>query len=353
MKILLLGAAGFVGANLVERLLSDGNHEVIALDIARAKIEHLVKTRRLNFIESDIRSDEVRIDNLVREADLVIDLVALANPSVYVNHPLEVFELNFIENLKIAKLCVRHDKRLIQFSTCEVYGKTPAAILGKDPTAMVWSLNEDSSPMILGPVRAHRWIYASAKQLLERVIHAYGLNDELNYTIIRPFNFIGPRIDFLPSEEAGNPRVFSHFMDALLHGTPMKLVDGGKNLRTYTYIDDAVDCIVRVIDNWGGVCDREVFNIGTPGNESSIRGLAELMREIFAKHFQVANEPVCEIISVTAEEFYGAGYDDCDRRIPDITKARMLLGWEPKHNLETTVRKTMEYFVGQNRSQPA
>jgi nucleoside-diphosphate-sugar epimerase len=351
MKVLLLGAGGFIGANLVERLLADDVHDIIAIDIARQKIEHLLKNKRLKFVACDIRHDDGVIEKLVRECDVVVDLIALANPSLYVERPLDVFELNFTENLKIAESCVRGGKRLVQFSTCEVYGKTPAAILNGKGEEMECPFHEDSSPFILGPIGMHRWIYASAKQLLERVLHAYGLEGRLNYTIIRPFNFIGPRIDFLPSEHPGNPRVISHFMDALLHGTPMKLVNGGKSLRTYTYIDDAVDCIVRIIDNANGVCDRQIFNIGTPGNETSIRGLAELMREIFSEHFRRNAEPLPEIVSVSSEEFYGSGYDDCDRRIPDIAKATTLLGWKPKHDLRSAVLKTMEYFIGQHRPQ--
>src|SRR5688572_16043930 len=236
------------------------------------------KAGTLNYVEHDIRGDVSTLDKLTASHDLVIDLVAVANPSVYVTDPLEVFKLNFTENLKIAELCVKHGKRLIQFSTCEVYGKTIAGALGVDPATMPQPFAEDTTPLIMGPVTAHRWIYACAKQLLERVLHAYGLENKLNWTVIRPFNFIGPRIDYLPSEKAGNPRVFSHFMNALLYGTPMKLVDGGKNYRAYTYIDDAIDCTARIIDNPNGVCDKQIFNIGTPENEVTIKQFAHLMK---------------------------------------------------------------------------
>lgn len=160
-------------------------------------------------------------------------------------------------------------------------------MLGQDPLSRLDPFNEDTTPLIMGPICNHRWIYASAKQLLERVLHAHGLQNKLDYTIIRPFNFVGPEIDYLPSEQAGNPRVFSHFMNgatrihascsrvavgcqelqlpawhtaqskahssavpapldaALLYGTEMKLVDGGSNLRGYTYsTNDAPLCIV-------------------------------------------------------------------------------------------------------------
>ena len=350
MKILLLGAGGFIGANLTERLVRDGKHEITALDIQREKLEDTLKTGEINYIEFDIRGNDKELERLTVEHDLIVDLVAMANPSLYVSNPVDVFKLNFTENLKIAEFCVKHRKRIVQFSTCEVYGITSARAFGKNSAEFPTPFVEDETPLIMGPVKNHRWIYACAKQLLERVLHAYGLEEGLNYSIIRPFNFIGERIDYLPSEQTGNPRVFSHFMNALLYGTPIKLVDGGCNFRAYTYIDDAVDCIVRIIENPGGVCDRQIFNIGTPENEVTIKELAEKMCEVFDKHFRRPGDPHPETISVSSEEFYGKGYEDCDRRIPDVTKARTLLGWTSKHDLDSVLYHTMKYFVDKHRA---
>lgn len=249
------------------------------------------------------------------------------------------------------------DKRLIQFSTCEVYGRSAASIKTanvvdpEDPIHATYS--EDESECILGPVSKHRWIYSCAKQLLERVLHAYGIEQGFNYSIIRPFNFIGPKIDFLLSDKDGIPRVFSFFMDALINGTPMKLVNGGTARRCYTYIDDAVECIYRIVENPGGRCDQQIFNVGSPQNELSIRELAETMRSIYAEKYLEPGQRLSEIISVTGEEFYGAGYDDSDRRIPDITKARTLLGWEPQWNLRDLIEASMEYQMNDVQSQPS
>lgn len=351
MKILLLGAGGFIGVNLTERLLADGKHELTAVDIEKEKLEGILDQPELRYIHLDIVTDGDQLEEEVKNHDLIVDLVAIANPSVYVEDPVGVFKLNFTENLKIVEHCVKHKKRIVQFSTCEVYGRTVASVSGLDPKDNPCPFNEDETPLIMGPIKNHRWIYACAKQLLERVLHAYGIQEGLNYSIIRPFNFIGPRIDYLPSEAGGgNPRVFSHFMNALLYGTPMKLVDGGVNFRAYTYIDDAVDCIVKIIENPGGVCDRQIFNIGRPDNEVTIKELAELTKEIFNEHFRQEGDPDPEIISVSGEEFYGKGYEDCDRRIADITKARTLLGWEPQYALRDVIYKTMEYFVTRYRA---
>lgn len=352
-KVLILGAGGFIGANLTERLLTEGTYAVTAIDLSAEKLGDQPDREGFVFQRLDIRDRSDALEHLVRDHDLVVDLVAMANPSLYITNPVEVFELNFTENLRIVEFCLKHSKRIVQFSTCEVYGKTVASVLGRDSAEMPFPFHEDESPLIMGPVRNHRWIYACAKQLLERVLHAYGLERGLNYTIIRPFNFIGPRIDYLPSERDGNPRVFSHFMNALLYGTPMRLVDGGLAYRAYTYIDDAVDGIVRILDNPGGVCDREIFNLGTPENETTIRGLAELMKEVFDEEFRQAGDPDPEIVSVAGEDFYGRGYEDCDRRIPDVSKARTLLGWTSKHDLRAVVRETMRHFVEAHRAKQA
>jgi UDP-apiose/xylose synthase len=348
MKVLSLGAGGFIGSHLTRRLLAEG-HQVVGVDIYDDKLQDVLDHPGLRFIQQDIRQSAWDIDPLVEEADVVIDLIAYANPGLYVKMPLEVFRLNFTENLKIAESCLKHKKRLVQFSTCEVYGRTVCTLLDgelparDDPRHAIFS--EDSSVFILGPVEKHRWIYACAKQLLERVIHAYGLEHDFNYTIIRPCNLNGPKIDYLLNETDGIPRVFSFFMEALISGTAMKLVDGGHQRRCYTYIDDAVECIYRIVENRRGVCDREIFNIGTPVNEVSIRGLAELMREIYVEKFWDGQRPLAKIVEVSAEQFYGKGYEDSDRRIPDITKARTLLGWEPRWAMRDLLENTMRYYI--------
>jgi UDP-apiose/xylose synthase len=347
MKVLSLGAGGFIGSHLTERLLSEG-HEVLGVDTHADKLAACVGQPNFRFVQTDIGSRDFDMDAAVRDADLVIDLIAYANPGLYVKMPLEVFRLNFSENMRIAESCVRHGRRLIQFSSCEVYGKSVAGVAAAelkhpdDPRHATFA--EDSSPMIMGPTTKHRWIYAAAKALLERVLHAYGLEERLDYTIIRPFNFIGPRIDYLPSQQEGIPRVFSYFMDALLTGGEMLLVDGGAQRRTYTHIDDAIDGIARIVAR-PEASRRQIFNLGAVGNEISIRGLAALMREIYAARFRLPGQPLARLVEISGEQFYGVGYDDSDRRIPDITKARRLLDWEPRIGLHETIESVMAWHV--------
>jgi UDP-apiose/xylose synthase len=357
MNILVLGGGGFIGSHLVHGLLNRAAHHIQAYDLYDDKLDEIAGHDRLTFLRGDIREDHDRLDRLVAGSDLVIDLIAHATPSLYVKKPLDVVRLNFDENLRIVESCVRHGRRLIQFSTCEVYGKTVVPLVGdriddpEDPALAVF--NEDSTHMILGPVNKHRWIYSCAKQLLEIILHAYGLENRLNYTIIRPFNFIGPRIDYLLSEGEGVPRVFSNFLQALIDGGQMRLVTGGRQRRCYTLIDDAVDCMLRIVENPQGACDRQIFNIGSPENELSIRELAERMIQIYRKRWWDGQRPIPRIVEVAADDFYGKGYDDSDRRIPDIGKARRLLGWQPRHGIDQVIERSMAYWFDRLEPQKA
>ncbi len=332
MKILLLGAGGFIGSHLVEHLLERGEHEIVGVDITAEKLEG-ISGSAFTFHELDIH--EVP-DDLVRESDVVVDLIAYANPSIYVEAPLSVYQLNFEANMRIVHHCVNHGKRLIQYSTSEVYGKAG------NNTALY---REDESDLVMGPVSKQRWIYAAAKQLLERVIHAYSLQGDLEFTIIRPFNFIGPRIDYLvPAGTMGGPRVFAHFMSALLEGGPMHLVDGGHVHRTFLSIYDANEAFQTVLDR--PEARNEIYNFGNPSNDTTIRELSTLMTDIYTR--LAGDPPRSEVVEVSGETFYGAGYEDMDRVPPDISKL-VALGWEPQHDLAKTLELTIGYYLEQAR----
>lgn len=361
MRICLLGCAGFIGSHLVEWLLENSDAELTGTDIDDQKVQHVLGHPRFTYLNSDIRRDNGVTDRLIAESDVVVDLVAVASPTMYVRNPLEVFELDFMENIKVIEKCSAMGKRLIQFSTCEIYGRTwlslvpPGLMSAEDRVRADVTMRESETNMIVGPIEKSRWIYSVSKQLLERVIHAHGQDRGLDYAAIRPFNFVGPRIDFLPSERNNDdsPRVIAHFMNALLYGTDMKLVDGGQALRCYTYIDDAVECIGRITLDTTGVTSRQAFNIGNPNNECSVEELAHTMLRIYKERFWDGESVLPRIVSVPGEEFYGAGYEDCDRRVPDISKARELVGWEPKWGLEELLVETMGAFVAQFNARQA
>ena len=335
------GCSGFIGSHLIERILATTDFRVIGVDQSSGKIDHLLANDRLTFIKSDIYSCPA-IKEYVKASDVVISLAALCNPSLYNTIPIVVIDSNFTQPRELVKLCAEQGKRLIHFSTCEVYGRTLASYRGDDCEE---PFREDVSPYLLGPIGAQRWTYACAKQLLERLIYAYGQEQGLQYTIVRPFNFIGPRMDYIPGIDGdGVPRVVACFMEALLFNKPLRLVDGGKNRRVFTYIADAIDAVMGIIEKPVPAA-RQVFNIGNPANEVTIGELARRMADLFKELAPAQAARAIEIVSVSGEEFYGPGYEDSDRRIPDISKARELLGWAPRTGIDDALRATISAFI--------
>jgi UDP-apiose/xylose synthase len=335
-RVALFGGAGFIGSHLTRRLLDEG-YFLTVIDVDAEKIADLLPHDRIDFRELDIRDDnDDTVERIVETSDVVFDLIAYANPKQYVDMPLEVVHLNYDQNLRLVENCVETDTRLIQFSTSEVYGKMGHR-QGDDKV-----FSEDDSDLIMGPVENHRWIYATAKQLLERMVHAHGIENGLDWTVIRPFNFIGREMDYLIEEpDAGTPRVFASFMSALLYDHPMYLVDGGENRRSFTHISDAVSAMVYVLEGPERY-NREVVNIGTPGNETSMHDFAYLMRDVYEDLSSDGEVPPIE--TVPGEEFYGEGYEDCERRIPEVTKLTDA-GWEPQYDLRETLEEAMSYYV--------
>jgi UDP-apiose/xylose synthase len=329
-SILILGAGGFIGSHLVEHLLTCSSYRVLGLDISAEKLEG-IQGENFTFYERDLRTAWDLVADLVPKVDVVLDLIAYANPSMYVSSPLEVFDLNFLQNLEVAKLCVKHDVRLIQYSSAEVYGKNTEGS----------AYSEDATDLVYGPIDKQRWIYAAGKALLERVLYAHGVEGSLNYTIVRPFNFIGSRIDYLvPANAVGGPRVFPHFMSALLTGGPIRLVDGGRVHRSFTHIEDANLAFQILLEH--PKARNSIFNIGNPLNNITIREFAELMIQLYE---ELTGRPATsKLVEIAGEEFYGAGYEDGDRLPPDISRLRAL-GWVPRHGLRKTLRDAMQYYV--------
>ena len=332
MKLLIIGAGGFIGSNLVEHLIAEDVHDIVGIDVSGAKLRG-IDGPRFEFEEIDITVDRDRVDDLVAASDVVVDLVAYANPSLYVSRPLDVIRLNFFENMAILEACLRHGKRLFQYSTSEIYGKRSTN----------GTYIEDRSDLVMGPVTKQRWVYAAGKQFLERILHAHGLAGDLEYTIVRPFNFVGPRFDYLvEAGSIGGPRVFSHFMSALLTDGPMYLVDGGEQRRCFTHIDDASDAFSILLEDPRST--NQIYNIGNPSTDISIRDLSTLMIDIFGE--VTGRKYGGEIIEKTGTEFYGDGYEDMNRVPPSVDKLNSL-GWTPKRDLHTIFRDAIAYHAEQ------
>lgn len=348
MRIVMFGCGGFIGSHLLDRLLPTGEYFVEGWDPEDRKIAHHLDDPNFVLHRATLQ-DPAGMHHLheaVRRADVVMNLAAICNPSEYNTRPLQVMNSNLFDLLPVVELCSRMGKWLISFSTSEVYGRTLASYLPEarydDPR--LYELDEDTTPLIMGPVRNQRWSYACAKQMLERFIYAHHREHGMPFTVVRPLNFFGPRMDYIPGRDGdGVPRVLACFMAALMDGTPMKIVDGGTARRTIVSIHDAVRAIELMLRH-PEQARNQAFNIGNRANEVTIVELADRMRRTYAR---ITGDPAYErhpIESVTAAEFYGEGYEDCDRRMPRLDKARERLGWTPRIPLDQALLETMTYF---------
>ncbi len=335
LKVLILGVNGFIGSSLTEHILAQQDWQVYGMDLATDKIHDLLAHERFHFIEGDITINREWIAYHIKKCDVVLPLVAIATPSTYVKDPLRVFELDFEANLEIIRQCAKQNTRVVFPSTSEVYG------MCSDP-----EFDEEQSHFVLGPIHKQRWIYSCSKQLLDRVIYAMGEHENLRFTLFRPFNWVGPKLDNVLEPKEGSSRVVTQFISNILHGKDIKLVDGGEQRRSFTYIDDGIEALLKIIANQDGCADGRIFNLGNPHNDISIKALAELIIELIKKYPAYAEQASkTQLITTNSKEYYGAGYQDILTRVPSIKNAAQYLHWEPTTDLKTALIKTLDYHL--------
>jgi UDP-apiose/xylose synthase len=323
-RIAVLGAGGFLGSHLVPALLARRPCVVDAVDVT---FDKLAASDRVQRIQARLDRPGL-LEELTGRCQIVLSLTAICTPAQYNVDPLGVIDAAYTDLVPLVKLCAAQRRWLVHFSTCEVYGRLALDGEGR-PSA---KMTEDETALFLGPVHKERWSYSCAKQLLERVIYAHGRHGALPFTLVRPFNVIGPRMDFVPGVDGeGVPRVLASFMGALMRGEPLPLVDGGSQRRSFLSVADFADGVLRILER-PAASQGQIFNLGNPANDVTIRALAEALRAAYTR--AAPGTPVPSLREVTADEFYGEGYDDTRERVPDIEKAQRLLGWQPQATLE-------------------
>lgn len=335
MRVLILGVNGFIGNALTRRILTTTDWKVFGLDVGSDRIEEFLGEKRFRFLEGDIAINREWIEYHVKKCDVVLPLVAIATPATYVKNPLSVFELDFEENLRIVKMAARYGRRVVFPSTSEVYGMCPDA-----------EFDEDASPLVYGPIRKERWIYSASKQLLDRVIWAMGNANGLRFTLFRPFNWYGPHLDDVDAPKEGSSRVLTQFLHNVLYGVPIKLVDGGRQRRCFTYIEDGIDGLMKILVNENGCADGQIFNLGNPAADLSIRELAERLVAAVGTYEKFAPlARAAKLVEVSAAEYYGANYQDITTRVPSVRKAKECLGWTPTTDFATGLGKTLDFYL--------
>ena len=335
-KILILGVNGFIGHHLSKRILETTDWEVYGMDMSTDRIGDLLGHPRMNFFEGDITVNKEWVEYHVKKCDVVLPLVAIATPSTYVQQPLKVFELDFEANLPIVRSAAKYKKHLVFPSTSEVYG------MCHDD-----EFDPENSELVYGPINKPRWIYACSKQLMDRVIWGYGM-EGLNFTLFRPFNWVGAGLDSIHTPKEGSSRVLTQFFGHIVRGETIKLVDGGMQKRAFTYIDDGINALMKIIENKGGKASGQIYNIGNPANNYSIRELAHMMLELATEYPEYGTGAAkVEIVETTSGAYYGAGYQDVQNRVPKIENTKQDLDWAPTTSMPDALRHIFDAYRGQ------
>lgn len=336
-RVLILGVNGFIGHHLSRRIIDTTDWQVYGMDMAFDRVQGLLDHPRFHFFEGDITINREWIEYHVKKCDTVLPLVAIATPATYVREPLRVFELDFEANLPIVRQCVKYRKRVVFPSTSEVYG------MCRDE-----AFDPQTSELVYGPIDKPRWIYACSKQLMDRVIHAYGMEQGLDYTLFRPFNWIGPGLDSIFTPKEGSSRVITQFLGHIVRGEDIKLVDGGHAKRSFTYVSDGIDALMKIIANPNGVASGKIYNIGNPANNLSVRELARLMLDLARRYPEYRDGAArVKLVEVPSGEYYGQGYQDVQNRVPAIANTQRDLDWTPRIGMEEALTRIFDAYKDQ------
>jgi len=317
VRVLVTGGAGFIGSNLVDVLMSQG-HEVTVLDNLSvgkvSNIAHHLESDHFHFVNDSILN-LATLERLVRQADLIFHLAAVVGVKYVVEDPLGAIITNVRGTENVLELAFKYWVKTVVASSSEIYGKSAEVPLQED------------GDRLLGPTTVGRWSYSDAKAIDEYFAFAYARKG-LPVVVVRYFNAYGPRLDPL-----GYGSVIARFITQALSGEPLTIYDDGEQTRCFTYIADTVEGTIRAAMVRGAA--GQVFNIGS-NRETSINELALLIRELTASP--------SEIVHVPYTSAYGPHFEETRRRVPDVTRARTVLGFEARTPLEEGLRRTIEWF---------
>ena len=309
MKYLVTGGAGFIGSHLTEQLISRGDQVVILDNLSTGLSENLSTIKnKVEFVQGDIL-DKALVEKLISNSDYVVHLAAALGVLNIVNKPLESLKSNLQGTEIVLEAANKYKKPILIASTSEVYGKND-----KVP------LNEEDDRIIGHPLKS-RWSYSEAKAIDESLAYFYFLEEGLQSRIVRFFNTVGPR-------QLGNyGMVVPRFVNSALKGEALSVYGSGEQIRCFCHINDAVKGLLLVMDSDKAV--GEVFNVGN-NQQISIMELAKKVIDITGSKSTIEK--------IAYEKAYPKGFEDMQRRVPDISKIKQVLGWSPQLNLDQIIK---------------
>jgi UDP-glucose 4-epimerase len=316
MRAFITGGAGFIGSHLADALIARGDTVTILDNMStgsRKNIAHL--EGKITIHEGDIRDKEL-VDKLVSESDTVFHMAAALGVKNIMEHTIESIDRNFSGSEVVLNAATKHNKRLLIASTSEIYGKNPNQPL------------HEESDRVVGAPQKIRWTYSDAKALEEAVAHTLHKTRGLKVTTVRFFNTVGPR------QTGQYGMVVPRFIQAALKNEDIVVYDDGSQSRVFCHVEDAVRAVLALTDSEKTIGDY--FNVGGTG-EVTIKELAEKVIE------RTSSKSIIKNISYS--DAYPSGFEDMQRRVPDITKIKNAIGWQPTYTLDSIIDSVAKSFA--------
>ena len=317
MRILITGGAGFIGSHLTDRLVADGHQITILDNLATGRKENLsahLGGTKVTFIEGSIL-DLPLLDGLIKETEYVFHLAAAVGVFNIVKHPLDSLMTNIRGTENVLESAHKYSKPVFVTSSSEVYGKNISDSL------------KESDDRILGAPVTLRWSYSEAKAIDESLAYAYWVEKKLETRIVRFFNTVGPR------QLGAYGMVVPRFVQFALNNEPITIYGNGEQTRCFGHVLDAVDAVVRI-----AFADNTIGKVINIGNDFEI-SINDLAKKVIAE-----TNSKSEIVYVPYEEAYGDGFEDMERRVPNIELIKSLVGWEPRRDLSTMISDIAEFL---------
>jgi len=308
MRVFITGGAGFIGSHLADALIARGDSVTILDNMSTGSAKNIAHLAgKITVHEGDIR-DQALVEKLIQECDLVLHMAAALGVKNIMEHTIESIDRNFTGSEVVLNAATKFDKRLIIASTSEIYGKNP-----NQP------LNEESDRVVGAPQKI-RWTYSDAKALEEAVAHTLHKTHGLKVTTVRFFNTVGPR------QTGQYGMVVPRFIQAALKNEDIIIYDDGSQSRVFCHVQDAVKAVLTLADTDSTIGDY--FNVGGTG-ETTIKELATKIIE--------RTQSKSTITYIPYTDAYPAGFEDMQRRVPDITKIKKTINWAPTHTLDSII----------------
>ena len=315
MRVLVTGGAGFIGSHLVEALVARGDSVTVIDNVSTGNLENLVSVKnKIEIVNGDIR-DSALIESLTEKTELIFHLAAALGVNTILESTLESISTNIVGSEVILASAAKNKKRIVIASTSEIYGKNP-----KQPLS-------ESDDRVIGAPQKIRWSYSDAKAIEEAIATTLFQRQALPVTTARLFNTVGPR------QSANYGMVLPKLVQSALNNEPLTVFGDGKQTRVFCHVNDAVRGLLALADSQKSIGD--VFNVGGVG-EISIKDLA-------AKVIQATGSK-SEIKLLDYQKAYPAGFEDMARRVPDITKIKSVIGWQPEHDIDSIIADVITYF---------